>query len=71
MTCDACEISKKRPLCGDYRMQCLDCCTRLVLSAYPLKHAAAAMLAVVRRHHGAAGRAKVSESVRQTLAKRR
>ena len=70
MTCDACECLKKRPHSGSYRMQCLDFCTRLVLSAYPLRHAAAAMLTVVQRHHGPMGRATVSESVRQTLARR-
>jgi hypothetical protein len=52
-------------------MTCLGCCTRLVLSAYPLRQAAAAMLAVVQRHHGRAGREQVSESGRQILARRR
>ena len=69
--CASCELSKKRPMSGAYNVKCLDCCTRLVMSAYPLRQAAAAMLAVVQRHHGRAGREQVSESVRQILARRR
>lgn len=34
MTCDACEKAATNPHCGAYRMQCLECCTRLVLSGY-------------------------------------
>jgi hypothetical protein len=52
-------------------MTCLACCTRLVLSAHPDKRQEAVMLTLVERHHGKAGRATVSESVRQSLEKRR
>lgn len=69
MTCPACAASKERPHCGAYRFQCLECCTRLVLSAYPSKPHAAAMLAAIERFPGNPGRARVLASVRLGLAK--
>ena len=69
MTCAACTLTQTRPHCGAYRMQCLDCCTRLVLSAYPSKSHAAAMLAAIERFQGNPGRERVLESVRHGLAK--
>jgi hypothetical protein len=51
-------------------MQCLECCTRLVLSAYPDKRQAGAMLAAIERFQGSPGRAQVLESVAQSLGKR-
>lgn len=66
--CQECQTRNGRPG-GLYRLQCLACCTDLVLSAYPLRHHAASMLAAIERHPGSPGRASVSESVRQTLAK--
>ncbi len=70
MTCQACESSKQRPLSGAYRMQCLECCTRLVLTAHPDKRQASALLAAIERCPGNPGRAAVLESVRQALTKR-
>jgi hypothetical protein len=52
-------------------MQCLECCTRLVLSTHPSKQLAAAMLAAIERFPGNPGRERVLESVRHGLAKRR
>ena len=69
MTCSACQQTQERPHCGAYRFQCLDCCTRLVLSAYPSKPHAAAMLAAIERFPGNPGRERVLESVRHGLAK--
>ena len=69
MTCSACQQTQERPTCGAYRFQCLDCCTRLVLSAYPSKSHAAAMLAAIERFPGNPGRARVLASVRLGLAK--
>jgi hypothetical protein len=71
MTCRACQQTQERPTCGAYRFQCLDCCTRLVLSAYPSKPHAAAMLAAIERFPGNPGRARVLASVRHGLEKRR
>lgn len=68
--CQACESHAINPLSGSFRMQCLQCCTRLVLRTFPLKHHAAAMLQLVQKHHGTNGRAAVSASVRQALEKR-
>lgn len=70
-TCQACESSKQRPTSGAYRFQCLECCTRLVLSAYPNKAQASAMLAAIERFPLSPGREQVLESVRQCLEKRR
>jgi hypothetical protein len=58
------------PFAGGFRMQCLACCTRLVLSAHPLRHAAQAMLAAIARHPDAPGRAQVLASVRLALERR-
>ncbi|MFY9184403.1 MAG: hypothetical protein WBJ45_08120 [Limnohabitans sp.] len=71
MTCQACESSKQRLTSGAYRFQCLECCTRLVLSAYPNKAQASAMLAAIERFPLSPGREQVLESVRQCLEKRR
>lgn len=68
--CPACQAAATRPLSGQYRMQCLACCTRLVLSAHPSKPQAAAMLAAIGRFPGAPGRAEILESVRQALTRR-
>lgn len=67
--CQECLKRNGRPG-GTYRLQCLACCTDLVLSAYPLRHQAAAMLAAIERQPGSPGRAIVSASVRQSLARR-
>lgn len=69
--CPACEAAAARPHSGAYRMQCLACCTRLVLSTHPNKKAASAMLAAIGRHRDAPGRDAILESVRQELTKRR
>lgn len=52
-------------------MQCLECCTRLVLSAHPSKPHAAAMLAAIARFRDAPGRDAILESVRLSLERRR
>ena len=70
MTCQACASSKERPHSGAYRFQCLQCCTRLVLTTQPEKELAKAMLAAIERCPGNPGRAAVLESVRQALTKR-
>jgi len=71
LTCPACTQTAHRPHCGAYQMQCLECCTRLVLSAHPSKPLAAVMLAAIERFPANPGRARVLESVRLGLAKRR
>ena len=69
--CPACSAAATRQHSGRYRMQCLQCCTRLVLSAYPSKAQASAMLAAIDRFPLSPGREQVLESVRQCLEKRR
>lgn len=75
MTCPACESSKQRLPSGQYQMQCLECCARLVASTYPNRRAAAAMMGVVKRSiarfASTFGPADVTERVRQMLEKRR
>lgn len=70
MTCQACETAKQRPHSGMYRFQCLECCTRLVLSTHPSKQLAAAMLAAIARFRDAPGRDAILESVRRALERR-
>ena len=69
--CSACESSRERPHSGAYRFQCLECCTRLVLSTHPNKQQAAVMLAAIARFPDAPGRDAILESVRLCLEKRR
>lgn len=71
MKCQACETNKTTPLSGRYNMLCLQCCTRLVLSAHPSKPQAASMLAAIARHPGAPKREDVVQSVARALEKRR
>lgn len=70
-SCPACESFKQQRTSGAYRFQCLECCTRLVLSAYPSKGQASAMLAAIERFPLSPGREQVLESVRLCLEKRR
>ncbi len=46
MACDACARAQQA-VSGLYRLNCLECCVRLVLSARPNRQAAKAMLAVI------------------------
>ena len=69
MTCKSCEAYGKNPLSGQYHFSCLECCTRLVLSARPNKAAAAGMLAAIDRFPQNPGRERILESVRQALMK--
>lgn len=51
---------------GLYRMQCLDCCVRLVLSAWPSRARAAGMLAAIERF-GYVERSQVLAGVQRAL----
>lgn len=64
--CEACERSRGGAPSGRYRMTCVQCCVRLVLSAYPSKGRAASMLALIERQ-GAVDRALVLDGVRAAL----
>jgi len=69
MTCQQCESSKQRPHSGAYSFKCVECCSRLVLSARPDKRLAASMLAAIERFPDNPGRERILECVRQTLTK--
>lgn len=71
MTCQCCSLHQARPLSGAYSLRCVECCSRLVLSAHPSKHLAAGHLAAIERFKGNPGREKVLESVRRELERRR
>lgn len=47
--CTACASSLRQPHSGAYRLHCLDCCARLVLSTRPSLEHAAGMLEAIRR----------------------
>ncbi len=47
--CTACASSLHQPHSGAYRLHCLDCCARLVLSTRPSREHAAGMLEAIRR----------------------
>lgn len=68
--CPACELFRNRPHSGVYRFQCLECCTRLVMTAHPDKRQASALLAAIERFPLSPGRAQVLACVAQALGKR-
>ena len=72
-TCTPCTLSNARPrgLSGRYNLTCLQCCTRLVLSAQPNKQQAAVMLAAIARQPGAPSRQQVLSCVEQSLSRLR
>lgn len=74
MACPDCTTAAQRPEWGGYRMQCLECCARLVAKTAPDRHQAAVMLAAVRlaiRHlQPGFTVAAVSEKARELLAQR-
>lgn len=68
MTCRACESFARRPNSGAYRMQCLACCVRLVLSARPSREQAAVMLEAIARYPDAPKREQITAAVKAKLA---
>lgn len=48
---------------GVYDLSCLDCCTRLVMTAHPNRPLARALMASIERHKGAPTKAAVVQSV--------
>jgi len=64
MTCAACTLTQTRPHCGAYRMQCLQCCVRLVLKTRPSKTLAASMLAAIERSRLAPPREAILKAIR-------
>lgn len=66
LPCAACTLTQTRPHCGAYRMQCLQCCARLVQSARPVRALQESMLTAIARYHDAPKRAEVlAEIARQ------
>ena len=52
-SCAACALRALNPLSGRYRLQCLECCVRLVRSTNPNQAAGKAMLALIEMTPGA------------------
>ena len=52
---------------GVYDLSCLDCCARLVMSAYPDRPLARALMASVERHKGAPAKADVVEAIKAII----
>lgn len=67
MICSACESFKQRPNSGAYRMQCLACCVRLVLSARPIQEQEAVMLDAIARYPDAPKREQITAAVKVAL----
>lgn len=67
--CPSCTKAQANPHAGAYRMQCLACCTRLVMSAHPIKRQAAQLLHAATRHPQTPGRAAILASVARCLGK--
>lgn len=75
MTCPACHAFAVNHHSGRYRMECLQCCARLLASTRPNRHAAAGMMTVIRRSiersASTFGPADVTACARQMLEKPR
>lgn len=67
--CTACQTAAADPLSGLYRMDCLACCVRLVLSAHPSRQRAAGMMASIERR-SPFSRAVVLAQVQERLRER-
>lgn len=71
MTCPHCQSYAEQPHYGGYQATCVQCCARLVMSAYPSKLHAMAMLAAIARFRDAPGRDEILACVRRLMEKRR
>ena len=63
MTCTHCESSTQRPTHGGYSFRCVQCCARLVYSAYPHKGQATVMLAAISKFREAPPRDEILAGV--------
>lgn len=63
MTCTHCESSTQRPTHGGYSFRCVQCCARLVYSAYPHKGQATVMLAAISKFREAPPRDEILAAV--------
>lgn len=71
VTCTACGQAAQAGRAGGlYRMECLACCVRLVLSTWPSRERAAGMLAVIERC-GCVERSQVLAGVEAALKARK
>ena len=64
MTCNYCEQAEKENH-GLYRMQCLSCCVRLVVSARPSRAHQEAMLAAIARYLDAPSKNEIINGVKK------
>ena len=70
VTCPACDQAAQAGRAGGlYRMECLACCARLVLSSWPSRERAAGMLAAIERC-GTVSREDVLAEVQRQLQAR-
>lgn len=67
MTCAACQSATQYRHSGLYHLDCLECCARLVLSAYPSKPHASAMLAAIERFPSSPSRERVLKRVSERM----
>jgi len=70
VTCDACLARDASPVSGRYRLQCLPCCVRLLLSTHPSRVQATGMLAAIERFPQSPPRADILDGVRLALQER-
>lgn len=70
MTCEHCQSCAQRPMYGAYSFKCLQCCARLVYSAYPHRGQASVMLAAIERYREAPPREKILELVSELVRAR-
>lgn len=66
--CEECKRARTNKYHGGYRMQCLQCCARLVASARPSRPHQEAMLAAIDRFPGAPPRQAILDCLKQTFS---
>lgn len=66
--CEQCVAAQSNPTWGGYRMTCLACCARLVLSAHPDRMQAEALLAACTMRPGRPERKAILTLVKAKLA---
>ncbi len=63
--CPDCEAHRRIRLHGGYRMQCVQCCARLLRSARPMRGAQNALLAAIRHHPDAPETVEILDALKQ------
>ncbi len=68
ITCPDCTTSSTNPTHGVYNLECVMCCSRLVVSLRPSKLHQESMLEVIRRVKGSPSRQAILDCISQNFS---